>query len=145
MASAPGLLPQEQQIESLPGIAKGWARLRAAERRAIPSSGLAATETADAVTPGVIRAGELKMAGVPKGAVGTVTRNGKGLIYQIPEGTPELDSRVASIRVANPVTSGKYQYPNGYVSYLNPGGQVVNPLTGETLQPSDPLWHIPLP
>jgi len=31
------------------------------------------------------------------------------------------------------------------VSYLNPGGQVVNPLTGETLQPSDPLWHIPLP
>lgn len=44
----------------------------------------------------------------------------------------------------DPVTSGKYQYPNGYVSYMNSGGQVVNPLTGRTLQPSDPLWHIPL-
>jgi hypothetical protein len=28
---------------------------------------------------------------------------------------------------------------------LNPGGQVGNPLTGETLQSSDPLWHVPLP
>jgi hypothetical protein len=104
-----------------------------------------AAETADAVTPGIIRAGELKLPGVPKGAVGTPTRNGEGLIYQIPRGTPEISERVASIRVANPVTTGKYQYPNGYVSYLNSGGQVVNPLTGETLQPSDPLWHIPLP
>jgi len=43
------------------------------------------------------------------------------------------------------VTTGRYQYPNGYVSYMNSGGQVVNPLTGKTLQPSDPLWRIELP
>ena len=68
-----------------------------------------------------------------------------GLECAIPRGTPELDSRVASIRVMDPVTSGKYQYPNGYISYMNGGGQAVNPLIGETLQPSDPLRHIPLP
>lgn len=107
------------------------------------ATGVAAN--AGARMPGVIRAGEFKLAGVPKGAVGTPVRTGKGLEYQIPRGTPELDPRVTSIRVMDPVTSGKYQYPNGYVSYMNKGGQVVKPLNGETLQPSDPLWHIELP
>jgi hypothetical protein len=46
----------------------------------------------------------------------------------------------------DPVTEGKYTYPNGYASYVNEAGQAVNPLTGETLQEtSDPLWHIRLP
>lgn len=100
---------------------------------------------AGARMPGVIRAGELKLPGVPEGAIGTPVRTGKGLEYQIPRGTPELAPRVTSIRVMDPVTTGKYQYPNGYVSYMNKGGQAVNPLTGGTLQPSDPLWHIELP
>jgi hypothetical protein len=41
----------------------------------------------------------------------------------------------------NPVTSGKYLYPNGYVSYFNEAGQAVNPFTGQTIARSDPFWH----
>jgi hypothetical protein len=41
----------------------------------------------------------------------------------------------------DPVTSGKYLYPNGYVSYENGLGQTVNPFTGQTIAPSDPFWH----
>lgn len=33
----------------------------------------------------------------------------------------------------DPVTSGKYLYPNGYVSYFNEAGQTVNPFTGQTI------------
>jgi hypothetical protein len=100
---------------------------------------------AAARTPGIIRVGELKLPGVPKGATGKLTTTGKGLEYQIPPGTPEIDPRVASIRVMDPVTKGKYPKPNGYVTYMNSDGQAVNPLTGRTLQASDPLWHIELP
>jgi hypothetical protein len=109
----------------------------------VVATGVAANAAARA--PGVIRVGEMKLPGVPKGVTGTPTTSGKGLQYQIPRGTPEIDPRVASIRVMDPVTTGKYQYPNGYVTYMNSGGQAVNPLTGRTLQPSDPLWHIELP
>jgi hypothetical protein len=48
---------------------------------------------------------------------------------------------VAGVRVMDPVTSGKYLYPNGYVSYFNEGGQAVNPFTGQTIARSDPFWH----
>lgn len=68
--------------------------------------------------------------------------SGEGLKYQIPRGTPELDPRVTSVRVMGPATSGEYHHLNGYVSYMNSSGQIVSPLTGQTLQPSDPLWHI---
>ena len=61
---------------------------------------------AAARTPGAIRVGELKLPGVPKGVTGTPTTTGKGLQYQIPRGTPEIDPRVASIRVMDPVTTG---------------------------------------
>ncbi len=44
-----------------------------------------------------------------------------------------------------PVTSGPYQYPNGYVVYMNEVGQTVNPLTGQTISNSDPFAHIELP
>lgn len=100
---------------------------------------------AAASPPGVIRVDDLKLPGVPNGVRGTPTTSGKGMQYEIPRGTPELDPRVASIRVMDPVTTGKYHYPNGYVTYMNSGGQAVHPLTGRTLQPSDPLWHIKLP
>ena len=113
-----------------------------------PKPRLTKTSTAAgaaARAPSVIEVGGLKLPGVPRGLTGTPTRSGKGLEYRIPRGTPELDPRVASIRVMDPVTTGKYHYRNGYVTYMNSGGQAVNPLTGRTLQPSDPLWHIPLP
>lgn len=89
--------------------------------------------------------GGIELPGVPDGATGVPTDTGKGLTYQIPEGTAGLNSRVTSIRVMDPVTTGPYQYENGYVSYMNQSGQTVNPLTGQTVSPSDPWAHIPLP
>ena len=87
----------------------------------------------------------IELPGVPDGATGVPTDTGKGLTYEIPEGTPGLNSRVTSIRVMEPVTTGPYQYENGYVSYMNKLGQTVNPLTGQTVAPNDPFAHIPLP
>jgi hypothetical protein len=97
------------------------------------------------VTPRVIRAGDLKLSGVPEGATGVPVQTGKGLEYAIPRGTPEIDPRVTGIRIMDPVTSGKYQYPNGYAVYMNYRGQTVNPLTGQTISNSDPYAHIGLP
>jgi hypothetical protein len=77
--------------------------------------------------------------------VGTPTLTGKGMEYVIPRGTAEISERVASIRIMEPVTSGKYQYPNGYAVYMNDSGQTINPLTGKTVAPGDPYAHIPLP
>jgi hypothetical protein len=84
--------------------------------------------------------GEFKLPGVPKGAAGKPVQTGKGLEYKIPSGTPEIDPRVTHVRVMDPVTSGKYQYPNGYAVYMNKAGQTVDPLTG----PSHPFAHLPL-
>ncbi len=85
----------------------------------------------------------VELPGVPAGAAGVDI--GTGVQYSIPEGTPGLDPRVVSVRVMDPVTTGKYQYPNGYVVYMNASGQTVNPLTGRTISNADPLAHIPLP
>lgn len=73
-----------------------------------------------------------------------MAENGKGIVYDIPAGTEGLDSRVARVRVMDPVTTGNYQYPHGYVSYENSAGQAVNPVTGKTISKKDPYWHIPL-
>ena len=97
------------------------------------------------VAPDLLRVGELKLPGVPKGAVGVPTQAGKGLEYAIPRGTPEISEKVASVRIMDPVTSGKYQYPNGYAVYMNGSGQTINPLTGQTIARTDPYAHIPLP
>jgi hypothetical protein len=81
---------------------------------------------------------------VPENAIGNVVNNGKGLMFDIPAGTEGLDPRVVGVRVMDPVDSGPYQYPNGYVVYQNAAGQAVNPVTGNTVGRSDPYWHIPL-
>jgi len=31
-----------------------------------------------------------------------------------------------------------------YVVYMNAAGQAVNPVTGRTIDPADPYWHIEL-
>jgi hypothetical protein len=95
--------------------------------------------------PQVLRVGDVKLSAVPKGAVGTPTQTGKGMEYVIPRGTPEISESVASVRIMDPVTSGKYQYPNGYAVYMNSSGQTINPLTGQTIANSNPFAHIPLP
>ncbi|WP_433456649.1 DUF6531 domain-containing protein (plasmid) [Streptomyces sp. CA-142005] len=82
---------------------------------------------------------------LPKGATGTPVNTGKGWAYDIPAGTKGLDPRVTQVRVMDPVTTGKYQYPNGYVVYMNKAGQSVNPLTGQTVSKADPYNHIKIP
>lgn len=87
---------------------------------------------------------------VPKGrkAVAT-TDNGNGWVYEIKKSEAVangLHERVAYVRVMDPVTKGRFQYPNGYVIYMNEGGQTMNPITGQVGIPkSDPYNHIPIP
>ena len=92
----------------------------------------------------MLRVGEFKLPGVPRGSSGVPVETGKGLEYAIPRGTAELDQRVTSVRIMDPVTSGKYQYPDGYAVYMNEAGQSVDPLTGRTLASSHPFAHLPL-
>jgi hypothetical protein len=101
--------------------------------------------TSQHLGPSVVHVpGDMKLPGVPRGAIGTPTNTGKGLVYDIERGTAELDPRVAQVRVMNPVTSGTHVYPRGYVVYMNEAGQTVNPLTGRTIPPNDPFAHIAL-
>jgi hypothetical protein len=79
---------------------------------------------------------------VPEGATGPTTAdNGLGFQFRGGSGGSPLDSRVAGVRIMDPVTSGKFLYPNGYVSYFNELDQPVNPFTGQTVGRSDPFWH----
>lgn len=48
---------------------------------------------------------------------------------------------VSDVRIMDPVLTGKYPYPNGYMSYLNSNRQAINPLTGQTVAKSSPWWH----
>ena len=82
---------------------------------------------------------------LPEGAPGVPVNSGRGFAYDIPAGTRGLNSRVVQVRVMDPVTTGPYQYPNGYVVYMNRTGQSVNPLTGQTVSRADPYNHIPIP
>ncbi len=81
---------------------------------------------------------------IPKGAVGpTPVDSGKGFQFTGGSGGHGLDPRTTDVRIMDPVTTGKYQYPNGYVSYSNGSGQAVNPYTGQTVGKADPWWHWP--
>ncbi|WP_158752833.1 RHS repeat-associated core domain-containing protein [Dyella sp. S184] len=82
---------------------------------------------------------------VPRGASGPDPANsGKGMQFQGGSGGNGLDPKTSGFRFMDPVTSGNYQYPNGYGSYNNANGQTVNPYTGSpNISKTDPLWHIP--
>ena len=81
---------------------------------------------------------------VPEGASGlTPVDSGKGFQFSGGSGGNGLDSRVTGVRVMDPVTGGKYPYPNGYISYMNAEGQTVNPWTGQTVSNADPWAHWP--
>jgi hypothetical protein len=81
---------------------------------------------------------------VPKGAEGpTPAESGNGFQFKGGSGGHGLDSRTTGVRIMDPVTSGPYQYPNGYASYFNESGQTVNPFTGRTIPNSDPFAHMP--
>jgi hypothetical protein len=80
---------------------------------------------------------------VPNGAIGPdPADNGRGMQFQGGSGGNGLDPRASGFRYMDPVTSGPYPYPNGYGSYNNASGQTVNPYTGQTIAPSNPMWHI---
>jgi RHS repeat-associated protein len=102
----------------------------------------AALEANAAHGPSFIAKSNGEVVRVPDGAIGPIpVRSGNGFQFTDGSGGGPLDSRVAGIRVMDPVTSGKYLYPHGYVSYFNEQGQTVSPFTGRTIAPSDPLWH----
>jgi RHS repeat-associated protein len=107
--------------------------------QAIQSANRAAT-----LAPAVIRVGDVKLPAVLPESIGRSARNGKGTVYDIPVGTPEISDRVAAIRIMDPVNDRKYAYPDGYATYMNKFDQAIDPLSGESLARTDPLWHIPL-
>jgi hypothetical protein len=81
---------------------------------------------------------------VPAGASGPVpVRTGNGMQFTGGSGGFGLDPKVTGIRIMEPVTTGKYTYPQGYLTYMNSLGQTVNPGTGQTILRSDPLAHWP--
>ncbi|WP_062073647.1 hypothetical protein [Arthrobacter sp. EpRS71] len=125
------------------GSVPAKAAAKEAVKEATEAAAIAAAKASQRM-PGVLRVGDVKLPGVPKGATATPVE-GNGLQYAIPRGTPEIDPRVTSIRIMDPVTSGKYQHPNGYAVYMNKTGQTVNPLTGDTISNAHPYAHIELP
>lgn len=81
---------------------------------------------------------------IPEGATGPFSvESGKGFQFTGGSGGKGLSPEVTDFRFMDPVTTGKYQYPGGYGSYSNGAGQTVNPLTGQTIAPSNPWRHIP--
>jgi hypothetical protein len=104
-----------------------------------------AAEDAGAASRGVrfIAKSNGEVIRVPEGATGpTPVRTGNGFQFTGGSGGSPLSPAVSGVRVMDPVTSGKFLYPNGYVSYFNELGQTVNPFTiSPNISPSDPLWH----
>jgi RHS repeat-associated protein len=88
---------------------------------------------------------------VPEGASGPVPNINQGgtttgFGYTGGSGGPGLDPRVSNVRIMDPTLPNGPSpgYPAGYVNYQNALGQSVNPFTGQTIAPNNPLWHIPL-
>lgn len=119
-------------------------RARLADFGIYPDGGAPPGSSAHPQPETAVGPGNESLPVVSPGAVGTVTDNGKGMVYDIPPGNRVLDPRVVRVRVMDPVTTGNYQYPNGYVSYENSAGQAVNPITGQTISRADPYWHVPI-
>ncbi|MEU6357521.1 polymorphic toxin-type HINT domain-containing protein [Streptomyces sp. NPDC047072] len=83
---------------------------------------------------------------LPKGRKAiSMANTGKGWFYDVKESEAVangLHKSVRYVRVMDPTTTGKYPKPTGYITYANEGGQFINPLTGKTIDRSDPYWHI---
>lgn len=82
---------------------------------------------------------------VPTGATGptpVINPGGRQTGVEFSGGRGGANGQVSSIRIMDPVTKGKYQYPDGYIKYENLGDQGVNPYSGRTGPNSD--THYPL-
>ncbi|MEU3826595.1 polymorphic toxin-type HINT domain-containing protein, partial [Streptomyces sp. NPDC029080] len=86
---------------------------------------------------------------LPKGRKAIATANNlKGWIYDIKPSEVAANGfhkTVKYVRVMDPGTSGGRFYKNGYISYINDAGQIINPFSGQTLTKADPYWHIEIP
>ncbi len=93
--------------------------------------------------PGFIVTANGTVFPVPEGAVGPGPVNsGNGFSFTGGSGGNGLSPQTTGLRIMDPTLS----YPNGYGVYMNsatPTAQTVNPYTGRTISPSDPLAHIP--
>ncbi len=117
--------------------------------QARPTSGaIVAANAAEDVGSGVARSpsfivkpnGETVI--VPKGAEGPFpVESGRGFMFRGGSGGHGLNDSASDVRIMDPVTGGKYPKPNGYASYLNGGGQTINPFTGQTVGKSSLWWH----
>jgi hypothetical protein len=144
--ASPAQLSDARDVPALPS---------AEARRASTTSpdSFIATNTAGGVDTGLVHGPPLgrpnfiassngEIVAVPEGAVGpTVAESGNGIQFTGGSGGRGLDPRVTDVRVMDPVTTGKYPIPGGYVSYSNGAGQTVSPVTGQTIGKSDPFWH----
>lgn len=127
-----------------PGLAFGFDPLFREPHLFIYARALAAEGGAGSAEPGpsFITNSNGETIPVPEGATGpSPATSGKGFQFTGGSGGSWLNPRVAGVRVMESVTSGKYLYPNGYVSYFNDAGQTVNPFTGQTISRFDPFWH----
>jgi hypothetical protein len=70
--------------------------------------------------------------------------SGKGFQFTGGSGGHGLDPRTTDVRIMDPVTGGKYEYPNGYVSYSNGSGQAVNSYTGQIRRSARPTTVVAL-
>ena len=101
--------------------------------------------------PNFVVTGRGQAIPVPSGATGPVpvvnrAGNTTGFGYTGGNGGSGLSPNACNVRVMNPTQpqAPSPGYPGGYVNYSNSSGQSINPLTGQTVAPSSPWWHIPL-
>lgn len=91
--------------------------------------------------PRVLHLEGVRLPAVPRGAVGTPTRSGGGLIYPRPA-TPPLHRNVDSIRVMPARNQGRHPQARPYAVYQNRVGGAINPITGQSMPRRHPGRHI---
>ena len=72
---------------------------------------------------------------VPPGSTGptpVINPAGRQTGVAFTGGSGGANGQVTTMRLMDPVTSGKYQYPDGYIKYTNSTGQGVDPYSGKT-------------
>ncbi|WP_417266375.1 RHS repeat domain-containing protein [Brumimicrobium sp.] len=80
---------------------------------------------------------------VPNNSIGPFPAlNNRGIQFVNGNSGFGLSSRVHGFRFMDPITSGKYLYPNGYGNYFNSSNQSIHPYSGNMLSRSSDWWHI---
>ncbi len=145
VAPAPAANEKGSRVAETSGVFSGFAKFVAAETVAPRINVLPSSGNRFVVSPG----GDAII--VPRGASGPVpiiNQGGRttGFGYTGGSGGLGLDPRVSNVRIMDATLprGPSPGYPAGYVNYQNIGGQSVNPFTGQTIAPNNPLWHIPL-